>query len=397
MRKPDVILNRRYLGQPNGFGDTFNILNDIPNDKFGVGCKAYKGTGKNTLQATIADALHKAQNDNEPRPILYVTQLTNLIKQASEPLTESNLSGLGLINIYDIENAKNDDIRKQLIFEASLFGIATTYDSYLKILQWLPDFTPFYSFLDETESGCECLLDAQTEIATKRTETITAIAQTLRRSKAKYTDAHMFMFDSDLTNVSVDYFCSLVGETIKDAFVIRNDYKVALGRVAYLYEDAETWVKEYQETGDRTICFANSQKITAKYSAQKLGELTGDALVIDSDTTKDKTHNAFRALKSKDYATELMSKYQRTVHTSSMGIGISIEQVGLFDSKWALSFGLLGVGKFLQGVDRYRPDIPLHIHVAKWGRGKIGSGSTNWKTLVKESFKNKKGLLGLRG
>jgi hypothetical protein len=388
LRKPDVILKRRYLGKPNGFGDTFNILNDIPNDKFGVGCKAYKGTGKNTLQATIADALHKSQND-EPRPILYVTQLTNLINQASEPMTESNLSGLGLVNIYDIENAKNDDIRKQLIFEAGLFGIATTYDSFLKILQWIPDFAPFYTFLDEAESGCECLLDASTEIASKRTETITAIAQTLRRSKAKYTDAHMFMFDSDLTNVSVDYFCSLVGETVKDAFIIRNDYKVAAGRVAYVYEDAETWVKAYQETGDRTICFANSQKITAKYSAQKLGELTGDALVIDSDTTKDKTHNAYRALSSKDYATELMSKYQRTVHTSSMGIGISIEQVGLFDSKWALSFGLLGVGKFLQGVDRYRPDIPLHIHVAKWGRGKVGSGSTNWKTLVKESFKNK--------
>ena len=389
LRKPDVILNRRYLGKPNGFGDTFNILNDIPNDKFAVGCKAYKGTGKNTLQATIADALHKSQNDDRPRPILYVTQLTNLINQASEPMTETNKSGLGLVNIYDIENAKNDDIRKQLIFEAGLFGIATTYDSYLKILQWIPDFAPFYTFLDEAESGCECLLDAQTEIATKRTETITAIAQTLRRSKAKYTDAHMFMFDSDLTNVSVDYFCSLVGETVKDAFIIRNDYKVAAGRVAYTYEDAETWVSKYQETSDRTICFANSQKITAKYSAQKLGELTGDALIIDSDTTKDKTHNAYRALSSKDYATELMSKYQRTIHTSSMGIGISIEQVGLFDSKWALSFGLLGVGKFLQGVDRYRPDIPLHIHVAKWGRGKVGSGSTNWKTLVKESFKNK--------
>ena len=389
LRKPDVVLNRRYLSQPKGFGDTFNFLTDIPRDKFGIGCKGYKGTGKNTLQATIADALHKSQNDDRPRPILYITQLTNLINQASEPMTETNKSGLGLVNIYDIENAKNDDIRKELIFEASLFGVATTYDSYLKILQWLPDFTPFYTFLDEAESGCECVLDAQTEIAKKRTETITAIAQTLRRSKAKYTDAHMFMFDSDLTNVSVDYFCSLVGETIKDAFIIRNDYKVAAGRIAYLYEDTETWVKAYQESGDRTICFANSQKITAKYSAQKLGELTGDALVIDAETTKDKTHNAYRALSSKDYATELMSKYQRTVHTSSMGIGISIEQVGLFDSKWALSFGLLGVGKFLQGVDRYRPDIPLHIHVAKWGRGKVGSGSTNWKTLVKESFKNK--------
>ena len=389
LRKPNVILNRRYLSNPNGFGDAFNFLTDIPKNKFGVGCKGYKGTGKNTLQATIADALHKAQNDNQPRPILYVTQLTNLINQASETLTESNKSGLGLVNIYDIENAKNDDIRKQLIIEAGLFGIATTYDSFLKILQWIPDFTPFYTFLDEAESGCECLLDAQTEIATKRTETITAIAQTLRRSKAKYDDAHMWMFDSDLTNVSVDYFCSLVGETVKDAFIIRNDYKVAAGRVAYVYEDADTWVKDYKESGDRTICFANSQEITAKYSAQKLGELTGNALVIDSETTKDKTHNAYRALSSKDYATELMSKYQRTVHTSSMGIGISIEQVGLFDSKWALSFGLLGVGKFLQGVDRYRPNVPLHIHVAKWGRGKVGSGSVNWRTLVKESFKNK--------
>ncbi len=102
MRKPDVILNRRYLSKPNGFGDTFNFLTDIPENKFAVGCKAYKGTGKNTLQATIADALHKSQNDDHPRPILYVTQLTNLINQASETLTATNKSGLGLVNIYDI-------------------------------------------------------------------------------------------------------------------------------------------------------------------------------------------------------------------------------------------------------------------------------------------------------
>jgi hypothetical protein len=102
LRKPDVILNRRYLSKPNGFGDTFNFLTDIPENKFAVGCKAYKGTGKNTLQATIADALHKSQNDDHPRPILYVTQLTNLINQASETLTATNKSGLGLVNIYDI-------------------------------------------------------------------------------------------------------------------------------------------------------------------------------------------------------------------------------------------------------------------------------------------------------
>jgi len=378
LRKPDVVLNRRYLAQPKGFGDTFDILNDIPNGKFAVGCKSFKNTGKNYLQKLLADKNHKSE---DPKPILYVTQLTHLIKEAS------SIKKLGLVNIYDIENAKSDNIRRELLLEASLFGLATSYDSLHKVKALIPDFVPYQTFLDEAESGCEALLDAGTEIIKHRTPTISYLSELMHKSKAKYDDARMFMFDSDLTNVAVDYFCCLAGETLKDAFIIRNDYKVAQGKTAYIYPNNEVWLDGYTQSSDRTICFSSSQKIDSTFSAQGLAQLTGDALVIDAETTKDKTHDAFRILENDP--TPIMRKYQRTIHTSSMGIGISIEEEGLFDSRWAISLGLLGVGKFLQSTDRYRPDTDLHLFVAKYSTiGKYGSGSTNWRTLAKQSIKN---------
>ena len=378
LRKPDVVLNRRYLTQPKGFGDTFNILNDIPKGKFAVGCNSFKNTGKNYLQKLLADKTHKSE---DPKSILYITQLTNLIEEAS------SREKLGIVNIYDIENAQNDDIRKELILEASLFGLAVTYDSLHKIKALMPDFVPYQTFLDEAESGCEALLDAGTEIVKHRTKTISYLSELMNKSKAEYEDARMFMFDSDLTNVSVDFFCHLAGETLKDAFIIRNDYKVAQGKTAYIYPNNESWLDGYTQSSDRTICFSSSQKIDSTFSAQGLAQLAGDTLVIDGETTKDKTHDAFRILKGDP--TPIMRKYQRTVHTSSMGIGISIEEEGLFGSRWAISSGLLGVGKFLQTTDRFRPDTDLHLFVAKYSTiGKYGSGSTNWKTLAKQSIKN---------
>ncbi len=383
LRKADKVLNRRYLAKPEGDRDTFDFIRDIPKDKFGVGCKSYQGTGKNYLQKIIADNLSLG----DPKPILYITQLTNLINQASQPSTKDNLSGLGLVNIYDIENAKSDDERRALIIEARIYGVAMTYDSLHKLDRLIPDFTPHSTFLDEAESGCECLLDSSTDIQKFRTETIALFGNILQRSKATYDDGHMYMFDSDLTNLSISYFCSLAGQTLKDAFIIRNDYKLAKGRIANIYNGSKLWVDKYQATSDRTICFSNSQAIGSTYSAQNLATLTGDSLVIDSQTTKDKTNDAYRALQGN--VTKLMGRYQRTVHTSSMGIGVSIEEEGLFDSKWCNSFGLLGVGKLLQGTNRYRPNIPLHIFVSERGNGVIYGGSTNWKTIAKQCLKNR--------
>jgi len=374
LRKPDVVLNQRYLAQNHGF----DFLRDIPSDRYGIGTKSFKNTGKNYLQKTLAEKIHKSE---DPKPILYVTQLTDLIKEASSK------GKLGLVNIYEIENAKNDDIRKELILEASLFGLAVTYDSLLKIKALMPDFVPFQILLDEAESGCEALLDASTEIAKKRTETILYLSELMHKSKAKYHDAHMWMFDSDLTNVSIDFFCTLAGETLKDAFIVRNDYKVHQGKIAYKYSNPDAWLDAFVASSDRKICFSGAQKFNSKFSAQNLADLTGDSLTIDAETTKDKTHDAFRILKNNPIP--VMKNYRNTIHTSSMGIGISIEEEGLFNSRWAISMGLLGVGKFLQTTDRYRPATDLHYFVPTHSTiGKYGSGSLNWKTLAKQTIKN---------
>lgn len=374
LRKPDVVLNQRYLSQNHGF----DFLRDIPSDRYPIAVKSFKNTGKNYLQKVIADRNHKSEY---PKPILYVSQLADLIKEASSK------DKLGLVNIYEIENAKNDDIRRELLLEASLYGVAVTFDSLLKIKTLMPDFVPCDIFLDEAESGCEALLDASTEITKKRTETWCYLSELMQKSKAQYGDAHMWMFDSDLTNESVDYFCYLAGETIKDAFIIRNDYKVHQGKIAYKYPNADAWRDAFVASSDRKICFSSSQQFDSTFSAQNLADLTGDSLTIDAETTKDKTHDAFRILKNNPIP--VMKNYRNTIHTSSMGIGISIEEEGLFDSRWAISMGLLGVGKFLQSTDRYRPATDLHYFVPTHSTiGMYGSWSTNWKTLTKQTIKN---------
>lgn len=374
LRKPDVVLNQRYLAQNHGF----NFLRDIPSDRYPIGTNSFKNTGKNFLQKVIAEDRHKSES---PKPILYITQLTNLIEEASSK------DKLGLVNIYEIENAQNDDIRRELILEASLYGVAVTIDSLLKIKALMPDFVPCDIFIDEAESGCEALLDASTEIIKKRTETWCYLSKLMHKSKAKYHDAHMWMFDSDLTNVSVGFFCFLAGETLKDAFIIRNDYKVHQGKIAYKYPNADAWRDAFVASSDRKICFSSSQNFDSTFSAQNLADLTGDSLTIDAETTKDKTHDAFRILKNNPIP--VMKNYRNTIHTSSMGIGISIEEKGLFNSRWAISMGLLGVGKFLQSTDRYRPTTDLHYFVPTHSIiGIYGSGSANWKTLAKQTIKN---------
>ncbi|MFM7887456.1 MAG: hypothetical protein ACKPCM_12365, partial [Pseudanabaena sp.] len=153
------------------------------------------------------------------------------------------------------------------------------------------------------------------------------------------------------------------------------------------YQTTDAWLDAFIASSDRKICFSSSQKFDSTFSAQNLADLAGDSLTIDAETTKDKTHDAFRILKNNPVP--IMKNYRDTIHTSSMGIGISIEEEELFDSRWSISMGLLGVGKFLQSTDRYRPSTDLHYFVPTHSIiGMYGSGSVNWKTLAKQSIKN---------
>ena len=364
LRKPDLCLNQRYLS-------TF----DVPKNRFWVGVNSYKGTGKNYLQMELAKKIYKELG----LPILYITQLTNLVNLAAEAPSPNNPTGLGLVSIYELMAAK-DDRREELLLEIRKNGLACTLDSFHKIKILLPDFVPFVTFFDEAESGCECVLDSSTAIAKHRTETINCKRELMQASKQKYPNSHAYCFDSDLTDISMDWYTSLTGDRVADAFIVRNDFKVAKGRIAYFYKDRKAWLNGYVDTSDRTICYANSQQVNSKFSGKNLDELTGNSLIIDSDTTKNPEEKAYRSLSDNTYLA-LMRQHKRTVHTSSMGIGVSITEDGLFDSKWCISFGSQGVGKLLQGVDRYRNNIPLHIWVQPTGLGIVGRGAVDWREV----------------
>jgi len=363
LRKPDLILNERYL-------PSFKV----PKKKFWAGVNSGKGSGKNVWQKRLADKIYKERS----LPILYVTQLTNLVNQASRDM--------GLVSIYDLMTA-NRSRREELLLEISQNGLAVTLDSFHKIKALLPDFIPFATFFDEAESGAECVLDSGTDIANHRTETIACIRELMQASKNKYPDAHAYLFDADLTDISIDWFTSLTGDRLSDAYIVRNNFKVAAGRVAYVYSDRKAWLNGYIATPDRTICYANSQQITSKFSGKNLDELTGDTLIVDAETTKNPEEKAYRCLLDDSYL-GMMRSHQRTVHTSSMGIGVSISEDGLFDSKWCISFGSQGVGKLLQGVDRYRNNIPLHIWVQPTGLGIQGRGAVDWREVYADCIKN---------
>ncbi len=371
LRKPDLSLNQQYLS-----------AFEVPKNKFWVGVKSYKGTGKNYFQMELAAKIYKEIG----LPILYVTQLTNLVNLAAEPANAENPTGLGLVSIYELMGAKQER-REELVHEIFQNGLACTFDSFHKIKAILPNFVPFVTFFDEAESGAECVLDSSTDIKNHRTETIACISNLMKASKLKYPNAHAYCFDSDLTDISLDWYTSLTGDRLNDAYIVRNDYKVAAGRIAYVYPDRKAWLNGYVETTDRTICYANSQQVTSKFSGKNLNELTGNSLIIDSDTTKNPEEKAYRCLLDNKYL-GLMRSHQRTVHTSSMGIGVSIKEEGLFDSKYCISFGSQGVGKLLQGVDRYRNNIPLHIWVQQTGLGIVGRGAVDWREVYADLIKN---------
>lgn len=365
LRKPDLVVNERFLSP-------FAL-----SDRFGIGVKSDKGTGKTEIQKHLTKIAH--ENYDQPLPVLYITTHTSLVKQASDRL--------GVVNHYELEECKSDEQLRALILDAQHFGIAITYDSLHKLDNLVPEFTPFYIYLDEAESSTEYLLSSGTDLKNRRTETITQLTKILRGSKAQYPDAHLFMFDEALTNISADYFLGMIGQTVDDAYIIRNDYRVAKGRIAYEYGSRDTWLDAYSSTSDRTICYTISQQEKSKTSAQNLAELTGDTLAIDAHTTTDPDHRAFKILQSNPGP--IMRKYQRTVHTSTMGVGFSIDEPNLFDSKWVIAHGLMGSSTLLQGVDRYRSNIDLHYFVPEHTViGRTGTGSCNWQTLAKQAVKN---------
>jgi hypothetical protein len=102
-------------------------------------------------------------------------------------------------------------------------------------------------------------------------------------------------------------------------------------------------------------------------------------LRIDSESVADPTHPAYGAIES---INELVKSYRIIIASPSIGTGVSIDVKGHFQAVFLISQGVCPESETRQALARVREPVPRYIWVRRYGLGKIGNGSPNYKKLL---------------
>ena len=356
---PSLRLSQRYL-------------EEIPFPESGlVGIKSAKGTGKTqALEPLIVAA------NGVGRRVLVLTHRIQLGRAICQRL--------GLDWIEDLRTSETQ----------GLLGYGLCVDSLHPLSQakFNPeDWEGAIVVLDEVEQVIWHLLNSSTcrEQRVLILETFTALIQTVLS-----TGGLVIAQDADLSDISIDYLRSL-SEIPIEPFIVRNNWKPTKGWNVTFYSTKNaanllTQIEKVAATGP-VLIMEDSQKVKGKWSCRNLESQLKlrlpnlRILRIDSETVADPNHPAYGCVEN---INKVVLQYDIIIASPTINTGISINVRDYFKGVFGIFKGAISVNDVLQALARVRDEnVPRFLWVQKFGLGKIGNGSANYRSILKSQQK----------
>jgi hypothetical protein len=349
----------------------------IPTDALVAAIKAPKGSGKTYYIAhhIVAPVLREFGSDS-PR----ILNISHRVK-----LGESLAYQLGIP--YVTERGKDD--------EGDLFGMSLVIDSLHPNSQ--AKFNPekwrgCILIIDEIEQFLLHLLNSST-CRKKRVEILECFKEVVRNA------SKIIIADADLSDVSLNYFCKLLGFNPK-IFLVENQYK-AEGYKALVYPGSNPKyliekLVENISNGEKAFVFTTGQKHKSSWGTRTLERylrrLFPDLKIlrIDSEALTTKDHPAFGCMNDID---KVLSEYDVVIASPSIETGISIDIKGHFDGVYGIAWGVLPENSIRQALMRVRETIPRYLWIQDKGIGTayLGNGALDCKGVLASIHQNAKG------
>lgn len=350
---PNLTVNQRYLDV------------SIPNDAQVTALKSAKKTGKTEqLTKIVSKAIAIGQ------PCLVIGHRVKLLEELG------NRFGLP----YRLELKTSE--------QGAILGYCLCIDSLHKNAN--PSFNPdswegALVIIDEAEQVFWHLLNSPTCQA-NRVSIIETFSSLIRTVVA--TGGQIYLADADLSRISLDYVERAIGFPVK-TWVVENTYLSSQGRKLFVSESSESLYSTlltHIRDGGKPIIFTGAKDAKSKLATVNLAEGISiqfpslRILVLDSDTCKDPSHPAYKAMGNLN---QVLNDYDVVIASPVLETGISIDIKNHFTSVFGFGTGKQTVNGFCQGLDRLRDDVPRHIWVAKSSNERVGNGETDYKRLLR--------------
>lgn len=355
---PSLRLNQRYLG-------------DIPFPSSGLAAvKSAKGTGKTyALRKLIARASYSG------RRTLVITHRIQLGRAICDAL-----------GIDWIEDMRDSETKGLLGYGLCIDSLHPESQAQFNPLDWAGTIV----VLDEVEQVLWHALNSSTCYSNR-----IAILQTLAEliHTVLSTGGLVIAQDADLSDISIDYLKAISNIPV-EPWVVINEWKPESGWDVTFYDalDPSPLFAELERilpTGPVFIV-EDCQKIKGKWSSRNLetqfqGRFPDKRILrIDSESVSDPTHPAYGCVEK---INSVVQRYDIIIASPTIGTGVSIDIRGYFKGVFGVFKGALAPTDALQMLARVRDsDVPRFVWAALFG-GKVGNGSSNYRSIIKSQAK----------
>ncbi|WP_206818205.1 plasmid replication protein, CyRepA1 family, partial [Chroococcus sp. FPU101] len=351
---PDALVYQRYID-----------LSKAPSDAQLIWINSAKKTGKTEELTKIVD---KAISSGQP--CLVIGHRVKLLEE--------------LANRFGIPYR----LELKTLEQGAILGYCLCIDSLHKHAN--PSFNPSdwegaLVIIDEAEQVFWHLLNSPT-CKNNRVSIIETFSSLLRTVVA--TGGKIYLADADLSRISIDYVEKAIGFPVK-TWGIYNTFKPSENRKLYSYASSEALnqaILTEINNGGKPFIFTGAKDVKSKLAASNLASQIAvqfpdkKILVLDSDTCKDPSHPAYKAMGNLN---QVLNDYDVVIATPVLETGISITLENHFTGVFAFGSGKQTVNGFCQGLERIREDVPRHIWVAKSSNERVGNGETDLKRLLR--------------
>jgi Domain of unknown function (DUF3854) len=195
--------------------------------------------------------------------------------------------------------------------------------------------------------------------------------------------------DADLSDVSINFVREWTGHEAAP-WLLLNKWQAEPWQVTH-FDDSKpdaliAQVDEMIAAGQRLYVAVDAQKAKSPWSTQSLERRWATQskslriLRIDSETVADPNHPAYGCV---DHLDEMITDYDLVIVSPSVGTGVSIDVRGHFDTVIGIFQGTVGDTDIRQALARVREAVPRLVWCARYGLGKIGNHSPQYKILDK--------------
>ncbi len=356
-----VTLNQRYLGDL-----------DLPANAPLIAIKSPKGTGKTeSFKKIVADA-----NENGQRVLLISHRVQ---------LAQAICDRVSLPYVTELRTAE----------EGSLLGYGLCIDSLHPESQARFNADYWHGaivIIDEAEQVFWHLLNAKTEVASRRTTILDQLKRLLVNTVES--GGKIILSDADLSNQSLEFVWGMIEQRLP-AHLILNRWQPeseAWQVFHYGQRKPDQWLAGLCaeiESGGKPFIVTQSQKAKSLWGTTTLErhlrrQFPGIKILrVDSETIADPTHPAYLCTSKLN---EILGGYDVAIASPSIETGVSIDLRGHFTSVWGCLNGVSPENSARQFLARLRDPVDRHLWIAPKGIGTVANGSASVRAILKAEY-----------